>query len=99
LLKNPQLNCKLNTGHIHKVKHPTTKKTVVPTPVFRVWSLLSKAGRLAASRFLLCAFPFEYVVVALTFFFFLAREEDMPWWHLRFSVWLHALAVHRLRHA
>jgi len=22
LLKNPQLNCKTNTGHIHKVKHP-----------------------------------------------------------------------------
>jgi len=58
--------------------HPTAKKTVVPTPVFDFRSPLSKAGRPAASRFLLCAFPFEYIVADLTLFFFSAREEDMP---------------------
>jgi hypothetical protein len=78
--------------------NPTTKKTVVPTPVFDFWSPLSKVGRPAASRFLLCAFPFEYIVADLTLFFFSAREEDMPRWHHRFCVCLHALGIHKLRH-
>ena len=80
------------------VKNSYNKKDSGSHAVISASAPVFEGGTPAASPLWLCTFPPEDYIAALTFFLFSVREEDVPRRRLRFSVWLHAVSVHKVRH-